>query len=196
MHGSAVDDRGQARAGAEVCDDGASERLRAEPLEHGLVREAVEAVALQSGIVEPRGDRQAPGRVRQRSAEGGVEAADLRHAREALARRRDEAERDRQVQRRERPPAIELDERGAVEQGRPVVRRAAVDEPVADRVRRAGQRLELERAVERGGVIGRLDRALAVGVRDQRVAADALDRGARNGVHRAAGPALGDRHAQ
>ena len=196
MHGPAVDDRGQARAGAEVRDHGASERFRTEPVEHGLVREAVKAVALQPGGVEPRGDRQAPGRVRKRPAEGRVETADLWHAGEALARRGHEAERDRQVQRRERPPAIELGERRAVEQGRPVVVRAAVDEPVADRRRRAGQRLELEHTVEGGGVIGRVDDALTCLVRDQRVAADALDRGARDGVQSSVALALGHRHAQ
>ena len=84
------------------------------------------------------------------------------------------------MQRRERPPAVELGERRAVEQGRPVVLRAAVDEPVADRRRRAGERLELERTVEGGGVVRRVDDALTVLVRDQRVAADPLDRGARD----------------
>ena len=74
--------------------------------------------------------------------------------------------------------------------------RPAVDEPVADRRRHAGNRLALEHTVEGGGVIGRIDDALTSLVREQRVAADALDRGARNGVQSTVALALGHRHTQ
>ena len=132
-----------------------------------FVRQPVEAIPSDAlGIITLRnGEVVRDGTVAVMKS--GVEAADLRKAGGAGQQRADRGEVVGLVQRRERDETLEIGEHGRIDQDRPVVARAAMDDPMPDR-----DRLELLRVAQprcrrakRGGDVGH---ALArIGLVDQ-----------------------------
>ena len=129
-------------AAAEMRDDHAPARDRRRDLRQALrdvfVGKAVEAVAAHAFGVEALRDRVVVGKRAVAAMKGGVEAGDLRQIRKARADRADRRQVVGLMQRRERNVALESRKHVVVDQDRPIVVRAAMDDAMADRDRDRG----------------------------------------------------------
>ena len=132
----AVLQRAQAGAAAEVGDDhapvGDLRRHLRQDRGDVLVREAVEAVALDAASRSSAGSGTSSATPDCAAMEAGVEAGDLRHAGQALGHRLDRGEVVRLMQRRERNQGAQIVEHFRRDDDRAARSRAAVHDPMAD----------------------------------------------------------------